>query len=124
MQSVIIITAAPLDLDAIIAGARRIGVIELHSQVQLAVKGDWGHFILDVYDSIADDYEPEALQRVRTLIREPHFAQLMYREAAALDQGVLLLPECWIDNDHGLLAPIEDIRARIARGEDWRRATQ
>lgn len=62
------------------------------------------------------------MERVLYSVDTPHFAQLTYDNTQAANLAIKLLPEMGtilVDNDHGLLAKIQEIRLRIQAGSPW-----
>jgi len=99
-----------------------IGSTNLQSPKRLVVEGDWGWFAIGIDDELEVEFSDTELARIAQLIAEPVFAQLEYSDSSAADLAIELMPaavETLIDNDHGMLRPIGEVRDLIRAGMEW-----
>jgi hypothetical protein len=121
-ESVILISDKPFNLAAFGKACEANGRAYLQSDRRLVVEGDWGWFALDCDQSLRADFDDEELAMLGRLIREPIFGQLSYRPNHAADMAIKLLPlgdSVLVDNDHGLVLPVGEVRQRIQSGCEW-----
>lgn len=88
----------------------------------MTVSGSWGYFAVHLDAVTASEFEPEELAIVTGLTPNPHFSSLWYRPAEAANVAIqrLDLPEAsLIDNDHGAILTLADVRDHIRRGVPW-----
>lgn len=98
---------------------------DILSVQRLVVEGSWGWFTINLDENIIDDFDNSELDQIRSKINKPSFAQLEYSDEASVNIAVLGLPKkqiIFIDNDHGLCLPIDEIRKRIQKAEVWQTA--
>jgi len=128
MRSIIIVTEKPLDLSKLDAAYKADGETSLQAPDRLVVEGGWGWFALNRENAIEEEFDKSELEALRERIQVPtlSFAQLEFSNPRAGGIAVLGLPiddKIIIDNDHGLISPIEEVKKRIRQGEDWFSAT-
>lgn len=128
MQWITLITGAPLDLGAIARACRMIGHIQLDaSPPRLTVDGTGqeasrGFFTFIPDPSVGLAFSDQQLALIRQVLPEPHFTILRFRRVADAEAAVsALVPTgpVLIDNDHGLLLSLDEVKHRIAQGEEW-----
>ena len=122
MRSVIIITEKALDLNKLADAYRTSGQVDLQSAERLVVEGSWGWFAFNRENTLEEEFDEFELARIRQKMRALSFAQLEFSDSRAADIAVLGLPvddKIMIDNDHGLIAPIGEIRRRVQEAQDW-----
>lgn len=122
MQSVIIITEKSLDLSALLDAYRVTGHVDLQSAHRLVVEGSWGWFAFNRDNTLEDEFDESELKKLKNFMQSLSFVQLEFSDSRAADIAALRLPiegTVMIDNDHGLVAPIEEIRRRIQEGNNW-----
>jgi hypothetical protein len=125
-KSVILISIRPLDLVEFGRACESSGRVDCQSDHRLVVEGDWGWFALDVDQSLRNDFDDTELAKVRQLIREPIFGELSYSDNRVVDLSIKLLPladDVLVDNDHGVVLPVGEIRRRIKSGREWQVAS-
>lgn len=126
MKSVAIISDNTLDLAALAEIYTTQGRVDMPSKKRLVVEGAWGWFAMNLGEPPLEDFDESELAQVKTKIARPCFAQLEYSTGPAADAAITLLPSngfTLIDNDHGLIAPLEEIRRRISEGSAWQTAS-
>jgi hypothetical protein len=99
-----------------------IGSTNLQSPKRLVVEGDWGWFAIGIDDELEGEFSGAERARIAQLVAEPVYAQLEYSSSSAADLAIKLMPataETLIDNDHGMLRPIEEVRDLIRTGMEW-----
>jgi hypothetical protein len=122
MKSITIITDTPLELAALAESYKYAGQVRTESGKRMIVEGDWGWFAFAIDEPPIDDFEASELHEVKSRISRPSFSLLEFRNTASAEIAILGLPsgrEIVIDNDHGLIVPIEEIRRRIREGSEW-----
>jgi hypothetical protein len=127
MKSVILISDPPLNLATLEKVYQGIAQANRQSSERLVLQGPFGWFAFEIDQALAKDFDDEGLMKVRSLIDNPSFTQLLYSSAEAADLAVSLLPSIGtilIDNDHGLIAELEEIKRRIREGSEWQTLPQ
>jgi hypothetical protein len=112
----------PLDTDRLLDVFKDSGTVSLESETRVVVEGDWGWFAIGTDTEIEGELSESERARIIEIICRPLFAQLEYNTSAAADLAVELLPSpegTLIDNDHGMVLPIEQVRWRILTGIEW-----
>ena len=124
MKAITIISAKPIDLTTLSNGCREIGTVDLR-QKRFVVEGEWGWFAVEQDQRINESFDGSQARRLRALVGEPNFALLEYINDRAAELAIDLLSlddDIFIDNDHGLVASLGEIRRRIRAGENWQTA--
>ena len=120
MRSVILISAESLDLSALTSAYDGIGSACLQSPERLVVKGEWGWFAVGIEEGLVEEFSDSELSRVREIVANPVFLQLEYSSSEAADLAIGRFPHAvWVDNDHGMLRPIEEVQMCIQQGLEW-----
>lgn len=122
MKSVILISTGQLDLSDLAEVYADIGSTNLQSPKRLVVEGDWGWFAIGIDDEIAGEFSDIERAKIAQLVPEPVYVQLEYSTSSAADLAIKLMPattDMLIDNDHGMLRPIEEVRGLIRAGMEW-----
>ncbi len=122
MKSVVVISATQPDLGRMSEAYGDIGSTNLQSPKRLVVEGDWGWFAIGIDDELEGEFSDTERAKIAQLIAEPVYAQLEYSSLSAADLAIKLMPattETLIDNDHGALRPIEEVRDLIRAGMEW-----
>jgi hypothetical protein len=86
------------------------------------VEGDWGWFAIGIDDEVEGEYSDTERTRITQIIPDPVFSQLEYSGSRAADLAIRFMPasaDTLIDNDHGLLRPIGEVRELIQAGVEW-----
>jgi hypothetical protein len=112
----------PLDTDRLLDVFKDSGTVSLESETRVVVEGDWGWLAIGTDTEVEGELSESERARITEIIRRPFFAQLEYNTSAAADLAIRLLPSpesTLIDNDHGMLLPIEQVRWRIQTGIEW-----
>ncbi len=97
----------------------------MESPRRLVVEGDWGWFAIGIDDGIEREFSDTEHARIARLIAKPNYAQLEYSSSSAAELAINLMPttsETLIDNDHGMLRPIEVVRDLIRAKMEWQTA--
>ena len=122
MKSVILISTGPPDLGRMSEIYSEVGSASLQSPNRLVVEGDWGWFAIGIDHELEDEFSDAERTRIAQLVTEPAYAQLEYSSPSAADVAIKLMPttaETLIDNDHGALRPIGEVRDLIRAGMEW-----
>lgn len=122
MKSVIVISAGQLDTNGLVEVYADIGSTTLGSPKRIVVEGDWGWFAIGIDDEAAEEFSDIDRAKIAQLLHEPVYAQLEYSTSLAADMAVKLMTvttDMLIDNDHGMLRPIEEVRGLILTGMEW-----
>ena len=128
MQWITLITGAPLDLAAIARACRMIGHIQLEATPpRLTIDGTGqeasrGFFTFIPDASVGLAFSDQQLTLIRQVLPDPHFTILRFRRTADAEAAITALDPSGpvlIDNDHGLLLSLDEVKHRIAMGEEW-----
>ena len=122
MKSVIVISAGQLDLGRMSEAYGAIGSTYLQSPKRLVVEGEWGWFAIGIDDVTEGEFCDAERARIAQLIQQPVYAQLEFSNSSAADLAIRIMPataDTLIDNDHGKLWPIEEVRELIRAGVEW-----
>jgi hypothetical protein len=122
MKSVIVISPDRPDLRRMLEAYRSVGATNLQSPKRFTVEGDWGWFAVALDDELEDEFSEAEQTRIAQIITEPTYIQLEYSSSAAVDLAIKLMPttaQTLIDNDHGMIRPIGEIRDLIHAGVEW-----
>jgi hypothetical protein len=127
MKSVILVSASPFDLDAFADAFRPIGRIhcDRHSESRIVIELDRGWFDVECDQSIRNEFGDAELAKLSQSIRNPVFAGMSYSSEHVADMAINILPlapAVLVDNDHGLVLSVEEIRRRIQSGRGWQTA--
>lgn len=124
MKSVILIYSKHPNIEYMSKIYRNIGSTNIDSPERLVVEGDFGWFAIGVDDSLEGDFSEleRAEIAMRILAEDPVYAQLEYSNSYAVNLAIKLMPtttETLIDNDHGRIRSIEEVRDLIRAGMEW-----
>jgi hypothetical protein len=128
MQWITLISGAPLDLAAIARACRTIGHIQLEATPpRLTVEGTGqslarGFFTFIPDASVGLAFPDHQLALIRQVLPVPHYTILRFRRPADAEAAIAALTPSGpvlIDNDHGLLLSLDEVKHRIAQGESW-----
>lgn len=120
MRSVILLSAEPLNLAGLASVYSDLGSVDLQSSERVVVEGEWGWFGIEIEERLAEEFCESELLLVREMVASPVFSSLEYSSSKAADLAVERLPSpLWVDNDHGMICPIEEIKMRIQQGLEW-----
>jgi hypothetical protein len=122
MRSVVVITNQPLDIHTLADAYKTSGHVDIQSDERLVIEGEWGWFAFNRDKVLEEEFDEAELDELRRQVDAPSFAQLEYSNSRAADIAILGLPvngTTLIDNDHGLIAPVGEIRRRIQEGAGW-----
>jgi hypothetical protein len=129
MKSVILISDRPIDLDAFGEAFRAYGRVhrDPQSKSRIVIQlNEEGWFDVECDQSIHNEFDDEELVKLSQLIQAPVFAGISYSDDHVADVIIKLLPlapDTLVDNDHGLVLPVEEIRKRIQSGRKWQTAS-
>jgi hypothetical protein len=75
-------------------------------------------------ENIQYDYETEELEEIKTLISNPSFYLIEGRNGVVNFSNVFIQNfspsgKVLIDNDHGMIADLAEVKGKIQSGEDW-----
>lgn len=99
-----------------------IGSTKMQSPTRLVVEGTWGWFAIALDRELEAEFSDNERARITKLIAKPVYAQLEYSNSSAADLAIELMPVAaatLIDNDHGMLRSIEEVRDLIRAGMEW-----
>lgn len=121
MKSVVLISSCRIRIDDAAGVFKAVGSVYIEPSERVVVEGDWGWFAIGL-DESGDSFSGEETSNLEKILKTPFFAQLEYRNSASVNLAIEHMPaagEILIDNDHGALRPIEEIREMIQRGMEW-----
>lgn len=122
MKSLIVISASQPDLIRMAEVYSETGSANLQSPERLVVEGGWGWFAIGIDDELEGEFSDIERARIGQLGAAPVYAQLEYSNSSAADLAIKLMPvntETLIDNDHGMLRPIREVRNLIDAEIEW-----
>lgn len=130
MKSFILIWDRMLDMPDLAARFAGKGAVILEPAGRLVVEGDWGWFDIASDPFVLDECEFADLENIQkwmgkdmlALMDEALFWGVSFRTEESAEIAIMGLPvsdTLLVDNDHGLIVPISDIRSRIERRESW-----
>jgi hypothetical protein len=122
MKSVIVIFAGPPDLERLCEAYGGIGLTNMQTPQRLVVEGEWGWFAIEADEGIDGEFSDTERGRITQLIPEPVYAQLEYSSSSAVNLAIGLMPvttDTLVDNDHGMLRPVGEVRELIQTGMEW-----
>lgn len=125
MRAVTLIARSPIDLEALQERFRDSDRVGLQSASRLVVAGDWGWFAFDADQKVGSEFEEADIEKFRAAIATPFFLLLEYSTTDAAERAISSLPsdDFLIDNDHGLVLPVAEVRRRIQSRENWQTAS-
>lgn len=122
MNSVILISSTVVDLGHMLESYGELGSAYLQSPDRLVVEGDWGWFAIGIEEALQVQYSDEERERIASFFTNPCYAYIEYGSVSAVDMAINLMPvkdEMLIDNDHGMILPIEEVRSLIQSNVEW-----
>ncbi|WP_367871597.1 hypothetical protein [Luteolibacter sp. Populi] len=125
MQWIILISGAPLDFEELAGTYRSLGEVQLQtSPPRLMVQGGSlrGSFVFNQDSRVGAAFSDGQLAMIRQIIPVPSFSMLQFRFAEDADAAIsrfIAHGPVLVDNDQGLLLSLEEIKHRIAMGQDW-----
>jgi hypothetical protein len=122
MKFVVLVSPHPFDVAALGQKAAVDGRVHVSDKGHLHFQGDAGWFAIRPDARIIDEFEEAHLQRVRDRVETPEFALLEFGSADAARRALEILSEdssIWIDNDHGIFAPVVDFLERSSSDPEW-----
>lgn len=99
-----------------------LGCVSPEFEEGIRVEADRGYFRIIPDQKIQFDLEPDALKTIKHIIVDPYFALIEYSNINSLNEAMCNYPArgiVLVDNDHGLITTIEDIRERIIMEREW-----
>jgi hypothetical protein len=122
MKSVILISDRPVDLRKIAEDYESLGSVDAQSSLRLVIEGNWGWFAFNLEADLEDEIGEAEVTTIRQSINNPSYVQLEFSSACAVNiaiskfipRGLIL-----VDNDHGMLWSLEEVKRRIETNEDW-----
>lgn len=117
MKSVILISSQKLDVQRMLDAFGRIDSAHLESPGRVVVEGAWGWFAIGTEDDIAPGLDESKRADFAERVPSPNFAQLEYRNSAAIERALAMLPyrgTVLVDDDHGTVSPIDVARRMFA----------
>ncbi|WP_421694503.1 hypothetical protein [Aestuariivirga sp.] len=125
MKSIIIIFNGQPNLNYMATVYSAQGRTSIQSPKRLVVEGEWGWFAIDVDAELEADFSESERDQITRVVPEPIFAQMPYSNSFSANLAVELMPttaETLIDNDHGMLLRINEVREMIHAGKEWQTA--
>jgi hypothetical protein len=122
MKSILLISDTLLDLAALGASYSPVGIVDIQSQQRLVVEGEWGWFALNQEPEAEAELDEVELAQIRRSFTTPFYIQLEFSSPRAVDVAVSNFTAevpLLVDNDFGLIRPIDEVRASIAAGKSW-----
>jgi hypothetical protein len=128
MKSVILISDRLFDLEAFGEAFRAYGRVhrDHRSKNRIVVQLNEGWFDVECDQSIRNEFDDAELAKLSQCIQDPIFAGISYSNERVIDMAINLLPlgpGVLVDNDYGLVLPVEEIRLRIESGREWQTAS-
>ena len=127
MMSVILISDSAFDFEGLAVLYSSLGRVVAFGNGGFRVYGVWGWFSFEEDEYVEGEYEPAELARVRDTFQQPFFAMLQHStdEAVVIALSNLVVNQSiLVDNDHGLLLKLEEVKKRIWDGREWLRTAQ
>jgi len=122
MRSVIVIFADEPDFKYMADVYGKFGSVSLQSSKHLIVEGEWGWFAIEIDPHLEQEFSDEERGKIEPTIPKPIYAQLQYSSSSGADLAINLMPatdETMIDNDHGEIRFIGEVRNLISAGIEW-----
>lgn len=122
MKSVILISDSPVDLRKIAEDYESFGSVDAQTSLRLVIEGNWGWFAFNLETNLEDEINDAELTTFRHFINNPSYIQLEFSSVCAVNvaiskftpRGLIL-----VDNDHGMICSLEEVKRRIESYEDW-----
>ena len=122
-SSLVILSPVPLEVKQVEDTFRALGRVHTQPDGWMSIEGPLGFFFFWTDDKYTrGDYCPNELAQIEAKMGPVYFAGIRYSVPALVNRAIELLPAppgTMIDNSHGLIRPIEEIRRRIRAGEEW-----
>jgi hypothetical protein len=122
MKSIILIVPQDLPLRQIARLYEDQPTVYFSSSEELVVESPSGWFSLALDENVLGELAPDEYRSIRQRIQAPAFWQLQFSTARMAEIVISRLPETptiLVDNDHGLVTTVSDIRKRISQGRPW-----
>lgn len=124
-ESIVVITSTRLDADALAEAYSVLGKTHVHRDFsfgpRIVVEYRETTIFMDI-DDIFGDFEPEELELILERLTDPHCAGIHAHSLEAFNAMIEYLPageDTLIDNDHGMIAPLPEVRSLIRDGVVW-----
>jgi hypothetical protein len=126
MEGFIVISSKALEQHDLLDLYKDIGKVDVISPDRLIVDGEWGHFFVTANNALIYEFDDEEIAKLNKECAHNYFYAIEFSTSIAANNAIKNLPldvDLVIDNDHGLIAPIKTILARIDAGSDWTNAS-
>jgi hypothetical protein len=122
MKSIVLIFDKEPILKFIAADYHRVGVLELQTDERMVITCRNGYFIFNIDPHAIEEFDASELEIIHASIRSPRFVHLEFTDENTVElalselrpQGLVL-----VDNDHGLISSLIEIKRRIETNENW-----
>lgn len=121
MESVIIAAPFPYD-EKLRSRLERVGPVTMGALGVLVIDDGSTRVYVDRNDAVHDEYEPEALNRIKAIIPAPLFYSIDFTDMALCRKVLEALvddPNLLVDNDHGILLPGSEFIRMLRSRPDW-----
>lgn len=122
MNSVLLISQAPLKLQSLAAICNTDGNVAFTSAARFVVEGSWGWYAIYLESDDTSEFEPVELEAIKRVFSEPSFAGLEFSDPSAAGRAILNLNTVrplLVDNDHGMICSADEIERRIRNSKEW-----
>ncbi|MGO7655511.1 hypothetical protein ACC679_11235 [Rhizobium ruizarguesonis] len=122
MKSMIIISDTRPNFGQLSEVYDNVGSTNMQSSKRLVVEGNWGWFAIEIDDSLEGEFSDDERAKIAEVMSEPVYAQLEYSNIYAADLAIKLMPttaKTLVDNDNGMIRPIEEVRELFRSGREW-----
>lgn len=94
----------------------------LQVEVESEMKNGWIAF--QPIDNVGFDYEVDEIKEIRKIIADPYFYLIEGRNGVVNVCDLFINEFCpsgevLIDNDHGMIVGLEEVKEKARLGEDW-----
>jgi ABC-type lipopolysaccharide export system ATPase subunit len=129
MRSAVLIFERTPSLEHLAKDYVHVGDVDLQSEMRLVVFCGAEHFSLnkerDGHD-LMNQFEPEESEFIRAVTTSPCFVLLEFTSEQVANLAIVDMKpqgQVLVDNDHGLLCTLDEIRRRVRLHESWCMAT-
>lgn len=125
MRTIFLICDKPVDVDLLADDLSCLGAVSI-SRNQLVVEGSSGRLYVRAGDDISNEYEDSQLNLIKCKIVNPTFVEFSSNNPSLIDSAIMQIHRfggSLLDNDHGIITTIEDVKKKIVDGIEWQTTT-